>query len=156
MTRQSLTTLALLAVLASPVLAQAPAAKGGAQSANIDAGWSAELEQHFAGIKLTTEQKAKIIASQQSRHAAMDKLNATDKDALATKAAVHAQMDAEHADFKAILSADDYKIFQTNMGKMMMSGNGMKDMPGMQGMDHDMKDMKGMKGMKADSAPKKP
>jgi membrane protein involved in colicin uptake len=156
MKRIAFTALALLAVMASPVLAQATAAKA---EAKAEAGWSAELQQHFAGITLTGEQKAKIIASQKTHHAAIDKLNADNKDAAAaTKAAVMAHMDAEHADFKAILSADDYKIFQANMGKIL-SENGMKDMPGMQGMNHDMKDMKGMqgmKGMKMDSAAKKP
>jgi hypothetical protein len=117
----------LLASISTPVLAQAPAAA-------TQSGWSPELEQHFAGITLTADQKSRIIAAQKQHHAAIDKLNAASTDAAVTKKAVQAHMEAEHNDFKTIIGPEAYKTFEANM-KKMMSGDGMNDMKAMK---HDM------------------
>ncbi len=138
---------------------------------------SGEMADHFKGITLTPEQKAKIIEINKSRHAAMDKMSKGAKpegakDASAMKAAMQKEMDAEHADFKAVLTPEQYKVFVANMSKMDMSKmdmekmkDGMKGMEkhDMEGMKHDMGDMKkdAAKDAKKDAktppaAPKKP
>ena len=62
-------------------------------------------------------------------------------------------MDAKHTHFRAILGADDCKLFQANMAKMRSSGRGKKDMTGMQGMNHDTRDRKGVKMDRAATKP---
>lgn len=122
-------------------------------------GWNEHLAEHFKGVTLSADQKNRIIAANKQHHDAIAALEkAGKKDDPATKAAIQKHMDAEHADFKQILTAEQYKAFTENMAKME---GGMGKMKGdMKGMEHDMSamkhDMKDMKDAKKPDAPKKP
>ncbi len=136
--RTSIRHAALLLVLAAPALAaqqQAPPTHDThAQSAKPKL--DAELAEHFRGIALTDEQVQRITEIKMRHHAAMDavKKAAKDPNDAATKAALQRHMDAEHAEFKALLSAAHAKRLEENMmmhhkAAPMMEHGGMKHTP---------------------------
>jgi uncharacterized protein (DUF1501 family) len=90
-----------------------------------------------AQIRLVTEIKAK-------HHTAMDELRraASDKDAPALKAELQKHMDAEHAEFMALLTEAQRKVFAENMKAHHAPAAGAKPMTGGmkhgEGMKHDM------------------
>jgi hypothetical protein len=94
-------------------------------------GWDKHMQEHFAGITLTDEQKTKLVAANKLHHGAIDKLKASGKTDDATKKSIAAHEEAAHNDFKAIIGAANFATFEANMKKM----DGM---------------------MKTDAAPKKP
>jgi len=101
--------------------------------------WTEHLAEHFAGLKLTAEQKDKIAAANKKHHDAMDHIKATVKDAAEAKAQIKGHQDAEHAEFHEILTAEQYAVFEKNMAKMeeheKMEGKMKKDGK-MDKMDH--------------------
>jgi Spy/CpxP family protein refolding chaperone len=76
-----------------------------------------ELAEHFKGIKLTDEQVKRIVEAKAKHHKAMDALkkDAKDPNDAALKAALQKHMDAEHAEFKALLTPEQHKVFEENM-----------------------------------------
>ena len=74
--------------------------------------WTAQLAEHFAGLKLTAEQKAKIAVANKKHHDAMDKIKATEKNDSASKALIKGHQNAEHAEFHEILTAEQYAVFE--------------------------------------------
>ncbi|MCL4212433.1 MAG: hypothetical protein KJZ74_00835 [Gemmatimonadales bacterium] len=77
----------------------------------------AEMADHFKGIPLTEEQVKQVMATKTRHHDAMDALKkgAKDQDDPALKAALKQHMDAEHAEFKAMLTPEQYRKFEENM-----------------------------------------
>lgn len=77
----------------------------------------AELADHFKGIALTEAQTRQVIAIKTRVHAAMDSLKraATDQNDPALKAALARHMEQEHAEFKALLTAEQRTVFDENM-----------------------------------------
>lgn len=77
----------------------------------------AELAQHFKGIELSDAQVKEVMATKAKHHKAMDALkkDAKDPNDAALKAALQKHMDAEHAEFKAMLTPAQHKVFEENM-----------------------------------------
>ncbi len=77
----------------------------------------AELGQHFKGIDLTEEQVKQVVAIKAKHHKAMDALRKDAKDPSDPKLKVEIQkhMDAEHAEFMALLTPEQKKTFMENM-----------------------------------------
>lgn len=77
----------------------------------------AELAEHFKGIELSEEQVRKVTEIKAKHHKAMDALKkeAKDPNDAALKAALQKHMDAEHAEFEALLTAEQKKVFMENM-----------------------------------------
>ncbi|MBX7117413.1 MAG: hypothetical protein K1X31_00300 [Gemmatimonadaceae bacterium] len=106
-----LARLALLFALSAPALAaqghdhQAPA--------RLDA----ELAEHFRGIDLTPTQIRQVTEIKKKHHEAMDRLkkDAADPNAPTVKAALQREMDAEHAEFLALLTPEQRRVFQENL-----------------------------------------
>ena len=127
-------TLFVLA-LASPAGAQeakpAPdhSSHGSADKPKLDA----ELTEHFKGIDLTDEQVKRISGIKEHHHKAMDAVKKEAKDSAdaETKAKLQRHMDAEHAEFKALLTAEQWKVFEENMKAHHAAGH-----PAKEGMDH--------------------
>jgi hypothetical protein len=160
MTTRMIRRTALLFALAAPGLAaqqaKAPAAAHEHAAAPQLEG---ELAEHFKGIQLTDAQVAKVIAINAKHHVEMDALKkgAKDENDPALKAALQRHMDAEHAEFKGVLTAEQYRTFEANM-------KAHHAMEGQAGGKHDaMHDKDGMKHdamskdkAKVPPAPKKP
>lgn len=115
-------TLAVLAIgIAAPALgaqeAKKPATDHAAHDQHAKPALDAELAEHFKGIQLTDAQVKQIVESKAKHHKAMDALkkDAKDPNDPALKAALQKHMDAEHAEFKALLTADQHKVFEENM-----------------------------------------
>jgi Spy/CpxP family protein refolding chaperone len=114
-------TAALLLAFTAPV-AGAQAAKPapadhGSHQAHGKAKLDAEMSEHFKGITLTDEQVQKLMELKEKHHKAMDALKKEAKDPAdpALKASLQKHMDAEHADFKALLTPEQVKVFEENM-----------------------------------------
>jgi Spy/CpxP family protein refolding chaperone len=115
----------LLVAVTAPALgaqeAKKPASAGDhaahEQHAQPTKGLDAELAGHFKGIDLTDEQVKRIVEVKAKHHQAMDALkkDAKDPNDAALKAALQKHMDAEHAEFKALLTAEQHKAFEENM-----------------------------------------
>ena len=98
--------LALILALAAPALgAQQAAAMSHDQHGGKPA-LDAELAGHFKGIALTDAQIRQVTEIKAKHHAAMDALRhgASDQNAPALKAELQKHMDAEHAEFMALLT----------------------------------------------------
>lgn len=137
---------ALLVAVAAPALAAQqdkapPAAHEHAAPTKLDA----ELADHFKGIALTEAQVKQVTAIKARHHGAMDALKKDAKDQAdpALKAAMAKHMAAEHGEFKALLTAEQYQKFEENMSAhhAMESKPGEKHEAGhdMGGMKHDAK-----------------
>lgn len=76
-----------------------------------------ELVEHFKGIELSDAQVKQVLAIKAKHHKAMDALkkDAKDHDDPALTSALQKHMDAEHAEFKALLTADQARLFDENM-----------------------------------------
>jgi Spy/CpxP family protein refolding chaperone len=141
----------LLALVAPAAAAQAAASSdhsshhAQSQAPKLDA----ELAEHFKGITLTAEQVKQVIEIKAKHHKAMDALkkDAKDPNDPALKASLQKHMDAEHAEFKALLTPEQAKAFEANM-KAHHAAEGKHEMK--EGMKHE--------GMKHDPkpAPRKP
>ena len=107
----------LLVVAAPPLVAQQAAGAHTAHDMQAAPKLDAELAEHFKGITLTDAQVKQISEIKARHHKAMDALkkDAPDPEAPAFKAALGKQMDAEHAEFKALLSPEQYTVFEENM-----------------------------------------
>ncbi len=77
----------------------------------------AELTEHFKGITLTDAQIKQVLEIKHKAHEKMDaiKKGAKDPNEPTVKAALQKEMDGEHAAFKALLTADQAKVFDENM-----------------------------------------
>lgn len=77
----------------------------------------AELAEHFKGIALTDAQIRQVTEIKAKHHKAMEELrkNPAGRDSLAVRAEVQKHMDAEHAEFMALLTAEQRKTFEENM-----------------------------------------
>jgi hypothetical protein len=77
----------------------------------------AELAGHFKGIELTDDQVKQVTEIKAKHHKAMDALRKDAKDPSdpALKVAIQKHMDAEHAEFLAMLSPEQRKVFAENM-----------------------------------------
>lgn len=104
--------LALVLALAAPAV-QAQSHDHPAAKPALDA----ELTEHFKGITLTDAQAKQVMEIKAKHHKAMDEIkkNAADANAPAVKAELQKHMDAEHAEFMALLTADQKKVFMENM-----------------------------------------
>lgn len=76
-----------------------------------------ELTQHFKGITLTEAQVKQVTEIKAKHHKAMDALKkeAKDPEAPALKLALQKHMDAEHAEFLALLTPEQRATFAENM-----------------------------------------
>lgn len=97
-----------------------------------------ELVEHFKGIALTDAQVRQVTEIKAKHHAAMDGLRrgAADQNAPALKAEIQKHMDAEHAEFMALLTEAQRKTFAENMKGHHAPAAGAKPMP--EGMSHGM------------------
>lgn len=99
-----------------------------------------ELAQHFKGITLTDAQVKQVTEIKAKHHKAMDALkkDAKDPEAPALKVALQQHMDAEHAEFLAMLTPEQRKTFAENMKEhhKAEAKPGMKE--GEHAMDHKM------------------
>lgn len=77
----------------------------------------AELAEHFKGITLTEAQVRQVTEIKTKHHKAIEELRsaAADKESPALKAEVQKHMDAEHAEFMALLTVEQRKVFAENM-----------------------------------------
>lgn len=145
---RTLRRVALMLVVAAPALAAQQAA-GGHASHDMQAApkLDAELTEHFKGITLTDAQVKQLTEIKARHHKAMDALkkDAKDQEAPALKAELAKHMAAEHTEFKALLSAEQYKVFEENMKSHHKAEAGAK---------HEMKP--GMKHDEKHEMPKKP
>ena len=100
----------------------------------------AEMAEHFKGITLTDEQVTKLTELKAKHHKAMDALkkDAKDPNDPALKASLQKHMDAEHAEFKALLTPDQVKVFEENM-KAHHKAEGKHDMKEGHDAKHDAK-----------------
>ena len=122
--------LALVLALAAPaVQAQAQAHDHHQAKPALDA----ELTEHFKGITLTDAQVKQVMEIKAKHHKAMDEIkkNAADANAPAVKAELQKHMDAEHAEFMALLTAEQKKVFMENM-KAHHKADGEKAKPAME------------------------
>lgn len=132
---------ALLLVLTAPALA---AQQAGEMDHSAHAQHMAkpklddELAQHFKGITLTDAQVKQVTEIKAKHHKAMDALkkDAKDPDAPALKLDLQQHMDAEHAEFLAMLTPGQRKVFAENMKEHHKATPGMTD--GAHAMDHKM------------------
>ncbi len=77
----------------------------------------AELAEHFKGISLTAAQVRQVTEIKAKHHKAMDALRAdpAGRDSLALRVEIQKLMDSEHADFMALLTPTQKKVFEENM-----------------------------------------
>lgn len=111
---------AVLLVLAVPALAAQQSGHAADHAAHQQAGKPAlddELQEHFKGISLTEEQVKRVLEIKARHHKAMDALKAGAKDPKdpALKTALEKMMDAEHAEFRGLLTTEQQKRFDENM-----------------------------------------
>lgn len=134
---------ALLLAIAAPALAaqQAAADHSAHHQQAAKPKLDDELAQHFKGIDLTEAQVKQVTEIKAKHHKAMDALkkDAKDQNDPALKLALQKHMDAEHAEFLAMLTPEQKKVFMENM----------KGHHQAEGAKHDMKH-------DAHAAPKKP
>jgi hypothetical protein len=126
-------TLALLIAAAAPALGaqetkQPATMDHAAHEQHAPAKLDAELAGHFKGIELTDAQVKQVIQIKAKHHKAMDALKKDTKDPndAALKAALQKHMDAEHAEFKALLTPAQHKVFEENMKGHHKAGEGEK------------------------------
>jgi Spy/CpxP family protein refolding chaperone len=76
-----------------------------------------ELAGHFKGIDLTEAQVKQVVEIKAKHHKAMDALKkeAKDPEAPELKIALQKHMDAEHAEFLALLTPEQKRVFAENM-----------------------------------------
>ena len=132
--------LALILAFAAPALGAQQAAATSHDHPAAKPALDAALAEHFKGIGLTEAQVRQVTEIKAKHHAAMDALRsgAADRNAPALKAEVQKHMDAEHAEFMALLTEGQRKMFVENMKAHHAPAAGAKPMPeGMaHGMDH--------------------
>ena len=104
---------ALAAQQAAPAAQPAPAGHDHQAKPALDA----ELAEHFKGITLTDAQVRQVTEIKAKHHAAMEAIrkNPGGRDSVAVRTDVQKHMDAEHADFMALLTAEQKKTFEMNM-----------------------------------------
>jgi len=107
----------LLAFAAPSASAQQAAAHDAHQGHGAKPVLSGELAEHFKGIELTEAQTRQVIEIQRRAHHAMDSLRRSGRDQNdpALKAEIKKLMDAEHTDFKALLTPAQLQVFEANM-----------------------------------------
>ncbi len=147
--------LALILAFAAPALQAQQAGAMSHDHAAAKPALDAELAEHFKGITLTDAQIRQVTEIKTKHHKAIEELrrNAPDQNAPALKADVQKHMDAEHAEFLALLSEEQRKVFAENMkSHHAPAAGGEHKMPeGMKpGMDH------GTKAPAPEAAPRRP
>jgi Spy/CpxP family protein refolding chaperone len=77
----------------------------------------AELTEHFKGISLSEAQVRQVTEIKAKHHKAIDALrtNPAGRDSVALNAEVQKHMAAEHAEFMALLTPEQKKVFEENM-----------------------------------------
>ncbi len=108
----------LLAITAPALAAQEPARpKHDSHAQTAKPALDAELAEHFKGIPLTDDQVKHITDIKARHHKAMDAVRKAAKDPNdePTKVALKHHMDAEHAEFKALLAPEHAKLLEANM-----------------------------------------
>ena len=137
-------TAALLLAFTAPA-ADAQAAKPapadhGSHQSHARPKLDAEMAEHFKGITLTDEQVQKLTELKAKHHKAMDALRKESRDPAdpALKAGLQMHMDAEHAEFKTLLTPEQVKVFEENM-KAHHRAEGKRDMKEGHDMKHDAK-----------------
>ncbi|MBK7907439.1 MAG: hypothetical protein IPJ78_12890 [Gemmatimonadetes bacterium] len=77
----------------------------------------AELAEHFKGIALTDAQIRQVTEIKAKQHKLMEELqrNPGGRDSVAVRAEVQKLMDGEHAQFMALLTPEQKRIFEQNM-----------------------------------------
>jgi len=77
----------------------------------------AELAEHFKGIALTDAQIRQVTEIKAKQHKLMEELqrNPGGRDSVAVRAEVQKLMDGEHAQFMALLTPEQRRIFEQNM-----------------------------------------
>jgi hypothetical protein len=106
--------LALALALIAPVL---PAQQAAAHDQHAKPTLDAELAEHFKGIPLTEAQVRQVTEIKAKHHRAMDELrkNPGGRDSVAVRAEIQKHMDAEHAEFAALLTPEQKHTFEMNM-----------------------------------------
>lgn len=84
-----------------------------AQKPTLDA----ELAEHFKGITLTEAQIRQVTEIKSKHHRAIDALRAAPagRDSATVAGEVRKHMEAEHAEFMALLTPEQKKVFEENM-----------------------------------------
>jgi Spy/CpxP family protein refolding chaperone len=111
---KSLLRLSLALTVAAPALA---AQQAMSHDHHAKPALDAELAEHFKGITLTEAQVRQVTEIKAKHHKAIDALraNPTSSDSVALNAAVQKHMAAEHAEFMALLTPEQKKVFEENM-----------------------------------------
>lgn len=107
----------LLAFSSSPARGQQSSAHDAHQSHAARPVLEGELAEHFKGIDLSETQIRQVIEIQRRAHHAVDSLRHSGRDHAdpTLKAEIKRLMDAEHADFKALLSPAQLLVFEANL-----------------------------------------
>jgi Spy/CpxP family protein refolding chaperone len=111
---KSLLRLSLAFSVAAPALA---AQQAMSHDQHAKPALDAELTEHFKGITLTEAQVRQVSEIKAKHHKAIDalKANPAGRDAAALDADVQKHMAAEHAEFMALLTPEQKKVFEENM-----------------------------------------
>ena len=114
---RSIRRTALLLALAAPALAAQETKAHEMSHEHAAMKLDAEMADHFKGITLSEAQVTQVMTIKTKHHGAMDALkkDAKDQNDPALKASLKKHMDAEHAEFKAMLTPAQYKKFEENM-----------------------------------------
>lgn len=109
--------LALILAFASPALGAQQAGGMSHEHPAAKPALDAELGEHFKGIALTDVQIRQLTAIKAKHHRAMEELRhgAADQADPALKAEVQKHMDAEHDEFRSVLTEAQRKVFAENM-----------------------------------------
>lgn len=107
----------LLALTASAAQAQQMGGMDHSQHMMQKPALDAELAEHFKGIPLTDAQIRQVTEIKAKHHKAMEELRANPggRDSVAVAAEVKKHMEAEHAEFMALLTPEQKKQFEENM-----------------------------------------
>lgn len=111
---KSLLRLSLALAVASPALS---AQQAMSHDHHAKPALDAELAGHFKGITLTDAQVRQVTEIKAKHHKAIDalKANPAGRDQAALDAEVQQHMAAEHAEFMALLTPEQKKVFEENM-----------------------------------------
>lgn len=77
----------------------------------------AELAEHFKGITLTDAQVRQVTEIKAKQHKLMEELQrgAAGRDSVAVRTEVQKLMESEHAQFMALLTPEQKRVFEENM-----------------------------------------
>lgn len=115
--KQSLLRLLLALAVTAPVLSAQQTMTHDQHAQHGKPALDAELAEHFKGIALTDAQVRQVTEIKAKHHKAIDalKANPAGRDSVALAAEVQQHMAAEHAEFMALLTPEQKKVFEENM-----------------------------------------